>query len=221
MSSPDGTDPWPAPDELERDPWAVFVAGSPVSGRELAQHWAARTATALRLPAAVVVAFVLSAAPIGLAWARLSPRVSVSFSAQGPTLEQPESNQFFTVDSSLLIWLLVAGLIAGAVAWRFLRHVGARVAGGLAVGGVLMGVVSHAVAVRVVVDERLSRLCSSGACDVYDGTQPVRALVFRLFVGSAFETGPIYLGGIACAVAALVTLVVLTLFFDREPAGVS
>ena len=221
MSSPVGTDTWPPPEELEQDPWTAFVAGSPVTGSELARHAAARTIAALRVPLAVVGGLVLAAAPLGLAWAHFSPRVSVTFSAQGPALEQPESNQFFTVDSSLLIWLLVTGLVAGAIAGRFLRHVGAPVAVGLAVGGVLMGVVAHSVAVRVVVDERLARLCANGACDVYDGTQPVRALVYRLFVGSPFETGPIYLGGIACAVAALVALTVLTLFSEPEPPPVS
>lgn len=211
MTPPEPDDPWrePSAPAGELDPWRAFVAGEPVSGRDRASRWLAVARDEGRVPLAVVAAIVLTAAPVGLVWAALSPRVSVSFSTQGPSLEQPESSEFFNADTSFLLALLVAGLVTGAVAWLLTRGRGPGIAVALAVGGTLAGAIAREVGGRWVVDARLARLCAAG-CDLYDGTPDVRAGLVE--IGS----GAVYLGGIVWSIAALVVLVVLTAAFDRE-----
>jgi len=188
----------------ESDPWQVFVAGVPAPLVNPFQAVNPVVAGA-RVAGAVTAALVLLGAPVGLIWARVSPRIAVSFSAQGPSLDHPESSEFFAADGTFLIVLLLAGLVSGALVWRFTRGHGVGVPVGLAAGGLLGGLVARSVGERVVVDSRLVQTCRQAACDIYDGTLQVRSP-----------------GLIAVwAVVALVVLVALTAILDAEPAVTS
>ena len=157
------------------DPWHAFVVGEPASRSDRMRDLTQRAVSAARLPAKVATGLLLAGAPAGLVWARVSPRISVSFTAQGPSLDHPESSEFFATDASFLVVLLIAGLLTGAVVWAFTRGRGVGVPVGIAVGGVLAGVVARAVGSRVVVDDRLARVCTEAACLIYDGTLHVRS----------------------------------------------
>lgn len=180
MSTP--LDPRRQPDAeggpIHLDAWQAFVAGQPASRSDLARHRAAVAVRAARVPVTITAVVLLLGAPVGLLWARVSPRVSVSFSAQGPSLDRPESSEFFATDGSFGIVLLLVGLATGAVAWRALRgrvqHVGVPV--GLAAGALLAGLVAQSVGSRLVVDSRLAGFCvGPDACPLYDGTLQLRA----------------------------------------------
>ncbi|HVF19032.1 MAG TPA: DUF2567 domain-containing protein [Mycobacteriales bacterium] len=156
------------------DPWQAFVAAPSrgrKSGRDLVRELSARAT----LPLAVAAALLLLGAPAGILWAKVSPRVAVSFSAQGPELVHPESSEFFATEASFLIVMAVVGLVTGAAVWRFARRRGVAVPVGIAVGALLAGAVARAVGGRVVVDERLAQVCRQASCDIYDGTLHVRS----------------------------------------------
>jgi len=185
------------------DPWQTFVAGEPATRRELLRHRASTALRTVRVPVALAAAVVLLGAPVGLLWARVSPRVSVSFSAQGPALDRPESSEFFAADGSFGVVLLLVGLLTGAAAWRLLRgreyEIGVPV--GLTVGALVAGAVAQAVGGRRVVDRQLAALCEvESACPIYDGTLQLRA---RGLV-------------VVWAVGALAVYVGLSLLFDRH-----
>ncbi|HVE62329.1 MAG TPA: hypothetical protein VNB94_00815 [Mycobacteriales bacterium] len=181
-SSPPG-DPWREPSAPPRlapgfDPWQSFVAGEPVRRRERLRHRGLEALRASRVPALLAVSVLLLGAPAGLLWARVSPTVSVSFSAQGPSLDRPESSEFFAAEGSFGVVLLVFGLVTGAVVWRVLRQraTGVGVPVGLAIGALLAGLVAQAVGSRFVVDSDLAALCGvQNACPIYDGTLQLRA----------------------------------------------
>lgn len=182
------------------DPWQVFVAGTPPTRRDRVEPWVRAGLAAARLPAAVAVALLLVGAPVGLLWARVSPRIAVSFSAQGPSLDHPESSEFFATDGSFLVVLLLVGLLTGAVTWVLTRRRGAGVPVGIAVGAVLAGLVARTVGSRLVVDRELARACRAAACDIYDGTLEVRS------------AGLV----VVWAVAALISYAALTAVLDGE-----
>ncbi len=181
------------------DPWQVFVAGAP-AGRPPVSAVARTLLHRSRIPALVATSLLFLGAPMGILWAKVSPRIAVSFSAQGPALDHPESSEFFATDASFMIVLVVAGLLTGAAVWRFTRRRGAGVPVGIAVGGLLAGIVARVVGGRVVVDPDLARVCRAAACDVYDGTLEVRS------------TGLVVL----FAVAALAALIALTAVLDGD-----
>lgn len=181
------------------DPWAVFVAGVPPTRAELGR----RRLASFQLPASVVAGLVLLGAPVGLLWARISPRVSVSFSAQGPSLDRPESSEFFAADGSFGVILLLVGVVTGALSWALTRRraPGPTVPLSIAVGGLLAAAVAAAVGTRYVVDAKLAALCTAqDACAIYDGTLQLRSRGLL----------------VVWAVAALVVHFSLTAGFDRE-----
>ncbi len=194
------------------DPWRTFVAApAPVAPRQRLLD----LLDASRVPVAITVALALLGAPVGLLWSRVSPRVAVSFSADGPSLVHPESSEFFDTDAAFLVVLVLAGLLTGALIWAFGRGRGVRVPVGIAVGGVVAGGVAQAVGERVVVDSRLAEACRSAVCDIYDGTMRVRIGVLHLDQGWPGRQ-QVYLTGIVWAVAALVAFFALTAAFDAR-----
>ncbi len=205
-------DPWAEPVSAPlsaqvSESWQNFVAGEPVSRRDLLRHRGSAVLRFSRLPALLAVVILLLGAPIGLLWARVSPTVSVSFSAQGPSLVRPESSEFFAADGSFGVVLLMVGLLTGAAAWGVLhrRASGVGVPIGVAVGALLAGFVAQAVGSRLVVNRELAALCGvQNDCPIYDGTLQLRA---RGLV-------------VVWAVAALMVYVGLSLLFDKaeEPA---
>lgn len=220
MTSPHDLDPWREPtrtSDADDDAWRTFVAGEPVTTSVRARQLALALGRSARDPLAVALALLLLGPAVGLVWAHLSPRVSITFSAQGPSLEQPESSQFFTADGSFLFTLVAAGLLTGAVMWWLARDRGPGLPVGFAVGAIAAGAVAREVAGRVVVDERLAALCRSGACDVYDGTQRVRTGVVEVVLFGSSRS--VYLGGVVWAVAGLLAFGVLLALVRRDSDG--
>lgn len=98
------------------------------------------------------VVSVLLAAPVGLLWAALAPRLEVSVDDAGmPSLVRPVADEFITADAYFLLAVGVAGLVGGVVAWRLAREHGPAVVMGLFLGGLAAGWV--AMAVGELVDE--------------------------------------------------------------------
>lgn len=81
---------------------------------------------------------VLLAAPVGLLWAAVSPRVEVVVAAGGATsLTDPTPSAFIASDALFLLLAVLAGLLSGGVASRLGRRHGPAVTLGLVVGGLL------------------------------------------------------------------------------------
>ena len=147
----------------------------------------------------LAAATLLLAAPLGLIWPRLAPHVGVDLTTGDFT--EPESTAFFVADLVFAVTTGLVGLATGAVTWAALRDRG--VAAPLTAGfaGLLAGRVAAEVGSRVVLDDRVFALCRGGDCPLYDGTHRLRS-------------GPFVL---AWAIAALLAVVVLTLWRDHEP----
>lgn len=83
-----------------------------------------------------VAVTVLVAAPVGLLWAAVAPRVVVVISgADVDVLDTGDS--FIAVDGYYLAAVLVAGVVGGAFAWWLAAPHGPAVVVGLTVGGLL------------------------------------------------------------------------------------
>lgn len=95
------------------------------------------------LGAGVVVGSVLLAAPAGLLWSAVAPRVTVTFSPTGPDLPDVQSTKaFIGADGSFLVVALLVGALCGAVAWWLARRGGPWTVAGLVVGGLLAGLIA-------------------------------------------------------------------------------
>lgn len=69
------------------------------------------------------VGVVLLGAPVGLLWSVLAPRPDVVPTAGGGLdFVNSETKDFITADAYLFLLCLAAGVVAGAVAWRFARR---------------------------------------------------------------------------------------------------
>ncbi len=103
------------------------------------------------LVAAVVT--VLLAAPVGLLWAALAPRVDVVIAGQDVQLAEPGSSAFIAGDGAFLLAVTLAGLVGGVLAWRLARAHGPAVVLGLTVGGLLAAYVAMVVGQQVGLEE--------------------------------------------------------------------
>lgn len=124
----------------------------------------------LRAGLLTVAVTVLVAAPVGLLWAALAPRVQVVVSEQGAQLVDRDSDAFIASDGYFLAAVLIAGVVGGALAWRFGGRHGPAVVPGLAVGGLLAAAV--AMVVGGLVGVPVAELVDAGARGQHDA--PVR-----------------------------------------------
>ncbi|MHB2022398.1 MAG: hypothetical protein ACYCO3_03575 [Mycobacteriales bacterium] len=95
------------------------------------------------------VALVFLGAPVGLAWALLSPAPLVVITSSGAQFAHPEADTFFASDGYFLLIGLVVGALCGLVALglRGLQPVGALV--GLTLGGIGAALVAAHVGTRL------------------------------------------------------------------------
>ncbi len=82
-----------------------------------------------------VAVTVLVAAPVGLLWAALAPRVTVEITGDDVQVVDTYSDGFIAVDAWFFAAVVVAGLVGGVVAWWLGAAHGPGVVLGLAVGG--------------------------------------------------------------------------------------
>ena len=92
---------------------------------------------------AVVVGCVLLAAPAGLLWSAVAPRLRISFDENGPMAGDLESTKaFIGADGTYLVVMLVAGVLCGVLAWLFARRSGPWTVLALTVGGTVAALVA-------------------------------------------------------------------------------
>ena len=186
-------DPWQPPPN-----WRGTTVGAPAPANPRAAPESAGFAVAAR----IAVPVILLGAPAGLLWSRISPQPDVVREAGSLTIANLESEVFLGADAWFLFLTAGLGVVTGLVVWLVRRGHGAAVAVGVAVGGLAAAKVAQTVGQRVVLHDRLQRLCSAmEGCVLYDGTLHLRA-------GAVVLAWPI---------AALITLAVLTAVLDREP----
>lgn len=85
----------------------------------------------------VAVGCVLLAAPAGLVWSALSPRLTVRLGPDGPSPVGVEGKALVGADGSFLAVILVAGVLTGGLAWLLARRAGPWTVLGLLVGGLV------------------------------------------------------------------------------------
>ena len=120
---------------------------------------------------------VLVAAPVGLLWAALAPRVQVVVGADGrPSLVDVYGDGFIADDGYFLGAVLLAGIVGGVLAWVLGRRHGPVVVVALAVGGLLAAYV--AMSVGETVD--LSSLQTQAQALARSGSQDILPLTARL-----------------------------------------
>jgi hypothetical protein len=85
----------------------------------------------------VAVASVLAAAPVGLLWAALAPRVTVVIAAGKADLSEGATPAYIAGDGWFVGVTLVVGLVAGLLVLALGRRYGPGVVLGLALGGLL------------------------------------------------------------------------------------
>ena len=157
-----------------------------------------RTGATAEVVAAVLTAVgcVLLAAPLGLLWAGVSPRVEVVVAAPGDVeLADPTSTGFIAADGTFLLLAVLAGIVTGLVAFRLGRRHGPGVVLGLVLGGLLGADVARRTGQLVGAEEARTA--------VEAGREGVVELAVRLRARSA---------QVGWAVAALLTHVVALLF---------
>lgn len=89
-----------------------------------------------------VVASVVAAVPVGFLWALLAPRVEALASGEDILLVEAYTSGFIAADGYFVAAALVAGVVAGLVAWWFGSRHGPAVVVALAVGGLLAAVIA-------------------------------------------------------------------------------
>lgn len=128
-----------------------------------------------------VVVSVLVAAPVGLLWAALAPRVRVV--AAGDTLSFADvyGDDRIAGDGYFLLAVLLSGIVGGVLAWLLGRRHGPAVVVGLAVGGLLAAAVAQQVGSLVGSDLSAvvtqARAGARGTFDLSVKLQSVTALV--------------------------------------------
>lgn len=149
-----------------------------------------------------VTACLLLAAPVGLLWAALTPRVQLVVVAAGRAdLADPTTSGFIAADGWFLGLVVLAGLVTGVLAWRLGRRHGPGCVVGLVVGGLLAAEVARRTGQLVDAD--------SARNAVQSGREGLVDLAVRLRSRQALVGWP---------VAALVAHMLLTLL-DRGPAS--
>lgn len=124
-----------------------------------------------------LVVTVLVAAPVGLLWAALAPRVQVVVGADGrPSLVDVYGDGFIADDGYFLGAVLLAGVVGGVLAWLLGRRHGPVVVVALAAGGLLAAYV--AMSVGETVD--LTSLQTQAQAMARSGSQDALALTARL-----------------------------------------
>jgi hypothetical protein len=109
----------------------------------------------------IVVASVLLGAPAGLLWAAVAPRVRVTFTADGPTVDNIESTKAFVgADGSYLLVMVGLGVLCGVLAWVFARRSGPWTVLALVLGGVLAALIAASVGLQPHSKEALAALRS-------------------------------------------------------------
>lgn len=122
------TDPWlpPASATVQTGVLAPFAQVAP----------APRFRADLLAGLAVAAGTLLLAAPVGLLWTAVSPRVAIVVrGAESFVFDPSEPEQYVGADASFALLTLVVGLALGVLCWRALRRWGPGVAVGLAVAG--------------------------------------------------------------------------------------
>lgn len=125
--------------------------------------------------AAVTAVVVLSGAPVGLLWARMSPHVQVVLSARGESLAVPETKAFVAADGTLFALGVVAGIACGVLTWRWGRRYGPAAVVGLALGCVLASLVAAEVGSAIGREGFTDARASPGADRVVAAPLRVRA----------------------------------------------
>ena len=99
---------------------------------------------------AVLVTFgcLLLAAPAGLLWSVVAPRLSVTLGPDGPAAHGLEGKAFIGGDGSFLLVVAGAGVLSGVLGWLMARRAGPWTVLGLFVGGLLAAKVAAVVGVR-------------------------------------------------------------------------
>ena len=151
------SDPWASPD-LDR------TRGGAAAGRPPAPPDAADAPPVTRDVQAgllTVAVTVLVGAPVGLLWAALAPSVEVDLTAEGVRLVDRNSSAFIASDGYFSLAVLLAGLVGGALAWRWGSRHGPAVVPALAVGGSVAAYVAMAVG-GLVGDAQIADLVEAG-----------------------------------------------------------
>lgn len=112
-----------------------------------------------------VVAPLLVAAPVGLAWAALAPRAQAVLAGDRYLQADPSSDAYIAADGYFLAAVLLAGVVTGLAAWRLGRRHGPAVVTALAVGGLGAAFVVMRVGEAVGVDA-LQQAVRGGAARV-------------------------------------------------------
>ena len=99
-----------------------------------------------------MVICVLVAAPVGLLWAALAPRVQLVASGNSLDYADVYGSSRIAADGYFLFAVLLAGVVAGVLAWLLGRQHGPAVVLGLAIGGVLAAAVAQQVGSLVGTD---------------------------------------------------------------------
>jgi hypothetical protein len=152
------SNPWARP---HPDPTAVGTpAGRPAAPADALDAPPVRQDVQAGLLTVAVT--VLVGAPVGLLWAALAPRVEVVLTGEGVQLVDRDSSAFIASDGYFSLAVLLAGLVGGALAWRWGSRHGPTVVPGLAIGGLIGAYVAMAVG-GLVGDVQLADLLEAGA----------------------------------------------------------
>ena len=135
------------------DPRRAAVA-APAFGVAVEETAAEAVPVAEEVRAGLVAAVVtlLVAAPVGLLWAALAPRVDVVVSGTRVDLADSGSSAFIAADGSFLLAVALAGVVGGLLSWRLTRRPGPGVVLGLALGGLAAAYVAMVVGQQVGYD---------------------------------------------------------------------
>ena len=90
-----------------------------------------------------VVGSVLLAAPVGLAWAAVAPRVSIVAAGDSVRVADPTARDFVTADVTFLVVVVMAGLAVGLAVVTLGRRHGPGCVLGATVGGLLAAEVAR------------------------------------------------------------------------------
>lgn len=124
---------------------------------------------------ATVVGCVLLAAPVGLLWAAVSPRVEITVQAGSIGLADPTTPDFIATDGIFLALVAAAGVVSGVLALLLGRRHGLGCVVGLAVGGLLAAEVVRRTGFLVGLEEA-QEFVAAGADGSVTLTTRLRAL---------------------------------------------
>ena len=136
---------WSAPDPRR----TVVAAPAFEVPPEATERQEATVAEEVRTGLVAAVVTVLVAAPVGLLWAALAPRVDVVVSGDRVDLADSDSAAFIAGDGFFLLAVVLAGVVGGLLAWRLARHPGPGVVLGLTLGGLAAAYVAMQVGEQV------------------------------------------------------------------------